>query len=151
MTLKSIGPSGLELIRSCADPLHQVFLSKPTKGWPCKISGPKPFARSSSLLVDPGNICPPQAPNLWVDFEIIGPKILGPACSFWFLIRNALKMGLSSCCFWTLSNSVKTIFCYPLLSLFIGLRFILQKSVLCLGLMPWRSAFCSLGFRIHWV
>jgi hypothetical protein len=62
-----------------------------------------------------------------------------------------LKICLSSCCFYTLSNSVKTIFCYPLLSLFIGLRFILQKSVLCLWLMLWRSTFCSLGFRIHWV
>jgi hypothetical protein len=37
--------------------------------------------RSFILLVDPGDICPPQAPNLWVDFEITGPKILGPACS----------------------------------------------------------------------
>jgi hypothetical protein len=33
-----------------------------------------------SLSVDPGDICPPQAPDLWVDFEIIGPKILGPTC-----------------------------------------------------------------------
>jgi hypothetical protein len=39
-----------------------------------------PFVRSFTLLVDPGDICPPQAPDLWVDFEIIGPKILGPAC-----------------------------------------------------------------------
>jgi hypothetical protein len=41
-----------------------------------------PFVRSFILPVDPGNIHPPQAPNLWVDFEINGPKILGPACSF---------------------------------------------------------------------
>jgi hypothetical protein len=150
MSLKSVGPSGLELIRSCADPFRQTFLPRPTKGWPCEISGPKPFVRSSSLLVDPGDICPPQAPNLWVDFEIIGPKILGPACYFGF-DKESLKNGLSSCCSWTLCNLVKMIFCYPLLSLFIGLRFILQKSMLCLGLMPWRSAFCSLGFRIHWV
>ena len=40
-----------------------------------------PFVRSFILLVDPGDICPPQAPDLWVDFEITGPKILGPACS----------------------------------------------------------------------
>jgi hypothetical protein len=38
-----------------------------------------PFVRSFILPVDPGDICPPQAPDLWVDFEIIGPKILGPA------------------------------------------------------------------------
>jgi hypothetical protein len=60
MSLKSVGASGLELIRSCADPLRQTFLPRPTKGWPCEISGPRPFARSSSLLVDPGDICPPQ-------------------------------------------------------------------------------------------
>jgi hypothetical protein len=40
-----------------------------------------PFARSFILLMDPGDICPPQAPDLWVDFEITGPKILGLACS----------------------------------------------------------------------
>jgi hypothetical protein len=39
-----------------------------------------PFVRSFILLVDPGDICPPQAPDLWADFEINGPKILGPAC-----------------------------------------------------------------------
>jgi hypothetical protein len=30
----------------------------------------------------PGDICPPQAPNLWVDFEIIDSKVIGPACGF---------------------------------------------------------------------
>jgi hypothetical protein len=39
-----------------------------------------PFVRSFILLVDPGDICPPQAPDLWADSEIDGPKILGPAC-----------------------------------------------------------------------
>jgi hypothetical protein len=39
-----------------------------------------PFERSFILLVDPGDIYPPQAPDLWVDFEIIGPEILSPAC-----------------------------------------------------------------------
>jgi hypothetical protein len=39
-----------------------------------------PFVRSFTLLVDPGDICPPQAPDLWVDLEVISPKILGPAC-----------------------------------------------------------------------
>jgi hypothetical protein len=64
---------------------------------------------------------------------------------FFILVVNALKIGLSNRCFWTLSNSVKMIFCYPLLSLFISLHFILQKTVLCVWLMLWRSAFCS-GF-----
>jgi hypothetical protein len=40
----------------------------------------RPFVRSFILLVDLGDICPPQAPDLWADFEINGPKILGPAC-----------------------------------------------------------------------
>jgi hypothetical protein len=40
-----------------------------------------PFVRSFILLVDPGDICPPQAPDLRADFEIISPKIPGPACS----------------------------------------------------------------------
>jgi hypothetical protein len=39
-----------------------------------------PFVRSFILLVDTGDICPPQAPDLWADFEINGPKIPGPAC-----------------------------------------------------------------------
>jgi hypothetical protein len=42
------------------------------------------FVRSFILLVDPGDICPPQAPDLWADFEINGPKIPGPACVFDF-------------------------------------------------------------------
>jgi hypothetical protein len=73
-------PHGLELIRPHVDPFCWKFLPWPTKGWPCKIMGLGPFVRPSYLLVDPGDICPPQAPNLCVDFEIIGPKILGPAC-----------------------------------------------------------------------
>jgi hypothetical protein len=39
-----------------------------------------PFVRSFTLLVDPGDICPPQAPDLWVNLEVISPKIPGPAC-----------------------------------------------------------------------
>jgi hypothetical protein len=40
-----------------------------------------PFVRSFILLGDPGDICPPQAPDLWADFVINDPKIPGPACS----------------------------------------------------------------------
>jgi hypothetical protein len=76
------------------------------KGWPCEIIGPKPFVRPSCLLVDPGDICPPHAPNLWVDFEIISPKILGPArdsvawFSFWWWARRR-------CTYWTLLLNFK--------------------------------------------
>jgi len=30
-----------------------------------------PFVRSFTLLVDPGDIYPPQAPDLWVNLEVI--------------------------------------------------------------------------------
>ena len=39
-----------------------------------------PFVRSFTPLVDPGDIYPPQAPDLWVNLEVISPKIPGPAC-----------------------------------------------------------------------
>jgi hypothetical protein len=39
-----------------------------------------PFVRSFILLVNPGDICPSQALDLWAAFEINGPKIPGPAC-----------------------------------------------------------------------
>jgi hypothetical protein len=39
-----------------------------------------PFVRSFTLLVDPGDIYPPQALDLWVNLEVISPKIPGPAC-----------------------------------------------------------------------
>jgi hypothetical protein len=42
-----------------------------------------PFVRSFTLPVDPGDICPLQAPDLWVNFEVISPKIPGPACSLY--------------------------------------------------------------------
>jgi hypothetical protein len=58
--LKFIGSPRLELIQSCVDPLCQTFLPRPTKGWLRETMGPRPFARSSSLIVDPGDICPPQ-------------------------------------------------------------------------------------------
>jgi hypothetical protein len=82
--LNSSEPSGPKSIHSWVNPFHHQFLPWPTKGWPCEIMGPKSSVWPSSLLVDPGDICPPQASNLWVDFEIIGPKILGPACGFDF-------------------------------------------------------------------
>jgi hypothetical protein len=65
--LKSNEPSGPESIQSCFKPFRQQFLPWPTKGWPCEIIGPKPFVRPSSLLVDQGDICHPQAPI----FELI--------------------------------------------------------------------------------
>ena len=37
-----------------------------------------PFVRPFTSLVDPGDIYPPQAPDLWVDLEVINSKIQGP-------------------------------------------------------------------------
>ena len=39
-----------------------------------------PFVGSFTLLVDPVDIYPPQAPDLWVNLEVISPKIPGPTC-----------------------------------------------------------------------
>jgi hypothetical protein len=41
-------------------PIPSVVLPWPTKGWSFEIIGPKPLVRPSCLLVDPGDICPPQ-------------------------------------------------------------------------------------------
>jgi hypothetical protein len=64
ITFKSIELPGLELIQSCVDPFCQWFLPWPTKGWPCEIMGLESFARPSSLLMDPGDIYPPQEAKL---------------------------------------------------------------------------------------
>jgi hypothetical protein len=37
------------------------------------------------------DIRPPQAPDLWADFEITGPKILGLACSFFDFDKECLE------------------------------------------------------------
>jgi hypothetical protein len=66
--LKFIGSPGLELIQSCVDPLCQTFLPRPTKGWPCETMGPRPSARSFSLLVDPRDIYRPH-PGLGLDIN----------------------------------------------------------------------------------
>jgi hypothetical protein len=104
-----------------------------------------PFVRSFILLVDPGDIRPPQAPDLWVDFEIIGPKIQGPACSFLILIRNNLKVSLSGHYSWTLSDPVKAIFYYLLPLLLFKTR--CSALSLCFG----GQHFDFLGLEFHWV
>jgi hypothetical protein len=92
--LKFIGSSGLVSI-------HFIRRSSlgPRRDDLANYWAHRPFVRPFILPVDLRDIYPPQAPNLWVDFEINGPKILGPACSFFILIRNALKLSPSSHCF----------------------------------------------------
>jgi hypothetical protein len=45
-------------------PILPVVLPWPTKRWPSEITGLKPLARPSYLLVDPGDICPPHQGSL---------------------------------------------------------------------------------------
>jgi hypothetical protein len=104
-----------------------------------------PFVRSFILLVDPGDIRPPQAPDLWVDFEITGPKIQGPACSFLILIRNNSKVSPLGHCSWTLSDPVKTIF-YCLLPLLLFKTWCSALSLCFKG-----QHFDFLGLEFHWV
>ena len=60
-----------------------------------------PFVRSFTLLVDPGDIYPPQAPDLWVDLEVINPKIQGPKNDFLLsslaLITRSTKVWFCAC------------------------------------------------------
>jgi hypothetical protein len=54
------GLLGLESIAFSGRPIPPMALARPTKGWPCGITGSWPRVRPSLLLVDPGDICPPQ-------------------------------------------------------------------------------------------
>jgi hypothetical protein len=60
--LKSHEPPGPASAHSPRQPILPAVLPWPTKGWPCETIGPKPFARPSSLPVDPRDICPPHYP-----------------------------------------------------------------------------------------
>jgi hypothetical protein len=108
--LKLGEPYRLKSIHLCVDLFCWKLLPWPTKGWPCGIMGLGPSVRPSCLLVNPGDIRPPQAPNLCVDFEIISPKIPGPACDFWNMSNKLLLPAPS--------NLIRMFFCHPLLTLF---------------------------------
>jgi hypothetical protein len=77
--LKFIGPSGLVSIhftrRSSPGPRRDDLANYWAHG---------PFVRSFILSVDPGDIRPPQAPNLWVDFEINGQRFYVQLAVFYF-------------------------------------------------------------------
>jgi hypothetical protein len=57
------------LVHSLCRPILPVVLPWPTKGWPCEAVSPKPFARPSNLLVDLGDIYPPQS-QLWTSVPL---------------------------------------------------------------------------------
>jgi hypothetical protein len=122
---------GPESAHSLRRPILPAVLPWPTKRRPCETIGPKPFARPSCLLVDPGDIRPPQAPNLCVDFKIINPKILGPACDFDFHFGDGRSEGAPvERCFWTLSDSVKNNLLLSSFGAFKDLYLMPQKSAL---------------------
>jgi hypothetical protein len=51
---------GLEFVAFLGQPIPPIALARPTKGWPCEVTGPRPRTRPFRLLVDPGDICLPQ-------------------------------------------------------------------------------------------
>jgi hypothetical protein len=64
--LEVIGPSGLAPIRSYVDLLHWSSLPGPQGDDLTNYGALGPFVRSFILLVDPGDICPPQPePPVW--------------------------------------------------------------------------------------
>jgi hypothetical protein len=64
ITFKSNEPPGPESAHSLRRPILPAVLPWPTKGRPRESTGPKPFARPSCLLVDPGDIRPPTNAKL---------------------------------------------------------------------------------------
>jgi hypothetical protein len=67
------GLLSFESVAFSGRPIPLVALAQPTKGWPCGVTGPRPRVRPSCLLVDPGDICPPQLPNMPC-FQKLGPS-----------------------------------------------------------------------------
>jgi hypothetical protein len=66
--------STLWVVRACTNPAlrHPALLIVPPQaheGMTLRFIGPLGLLRSFTLLVDPGDICPPQAPDLWVDLR----------------------------------------------------------------------------------
>jgi hypothetical protein len=54
------GLLGLESVAFSGRPIPPIALARPTKGWPCRLTGLRPHARPFRLLVDLGDICPPR-------------------------------------------------------------------------------------------
>jgi hypothetical protein len=111
---------------SWVGPFPPLSLSGPRHGVLARwlACGPK---QSFFLLVDPRDICPPQAPNLWVDFEIIDSKVTGP-------------------CLWTRSmtwNIYTSVGCSPR-----ALSWFWNNQFIGLHLMLLKSAF---GFKVLWI
>jgi hypothetical protein len=139
--LEVVGPSRLAPIRPCADPLHWSSLPGPLGDDLTNYGALGPFVRSFILLVDPGDICPPQAPDLWVDFEINGPMILGPASSLLILTRKHFGDKLAGPTLLNSEWSDKNNFSLP------SSAFIARNLVFCLRLLLRGSAFHTVGLR----
>jgi hypothetical protein len=68
------GLFGLESVAFSGRPILLLALARPTKGWPCRVTGLWPHASPSRLLVDPGDICPPHAARRSCGERRRGPK-----------------------------------------------------------------------------
>jgi hypothetical protein len=139
--LEVIRPSGLAPIRPCVDPLHWSSLLGLPGDVLMNYGALGPFVRSFILLVDPRDICPPQAPDLWVDFEINGPMILGPASSLLILTRKCFGDKLVGPTLLNSEWSDKNNFSLP------SSAVIARNLVFCLRLLLRRSAFHTVGLR----
>jgi hypothetical protein len=106
----------------------------------------RPFVRSFILLVDPGDICPPQAPDLWADFEIKRPQDPRSSLQYLILTGNALEISLSGHCFRILSDPVNTFSFYCLL-LLLFLEIWCSVSGSCFR----GQHFAMLNCEVHWV
>jgi hypothetical protein len=139
--LEVVGPSGLAPICPCADPLHWSSLPGPLGDDLTNYRALGPFVRFFILLVDLGDICPPQAPDLWVDFEINGPMILGLASSLLILTRKRLGDKLVGPTLLSSEWFDKNNFSLP------SSAFIAQNLVFCLRPLLQRSAFHTVRLR----
>jgi hypothetical protein len=70
----------LESVAFSGRPILPVALAQPTKEWPCGVTGLRPRARPSCLLVDPGDICPshmgPKIPSTRMILQILVTSLL---------------------------------------------------------------------------
>jgi hypothetical protein len=87
------GPSGPESIAFLGRPIPPVVFTRPTKRWPCGVTGLWPHARTFRLLVDPRDICPTHTPykKSEVRHSIIPYVLLVAGCIAW-------KSKIAKCC-----------------------------------------------------
>jgi hypothetical protein len=135
LQFKLDGPSGPAPIRPCVKLLHQTFLPRPTKEWPCELLGPWAFRGVFHPFGGPGGYSSPTSPRSLGWFWNNRPKDPRSSLQFFYFDKECLEnksvepLLLNS--EWSDENDL-------LLS---SSAIIPQNSVFCLGFMLWRSAF----------